>query len=256
MTYVFCLPRNYSSVFNFVKMATGRGAGGVLDCCGVAAKYIIFFFNFLILIGGVLLIVLGVVALVNEDLARFKEFDPTLYKSSAIIFLAAGSIIFVLSFLGCCGAIQESKCMLMTYAVFIVIVFFVVLAAAIVAVVFKGEAKEIVENVMEDFLKRYDSDDKDKPETRVWDTIQRYGKCCGINGFDDWIKNLKLVPQSCCKEDGCSTLLPTSIYREGCLTKYIGNVETFSGTIGYIGLVFAAILLIAIILSFCVACSV
>ena len=34
------------------------------------------------------------------------------YKTSANVMLAAGSVVMVVGFLGCCGAARESKCML------------------------------------------------------------------------------------------------------------------------------------------------
>lgn len=37
--------------------------------------------------------------------------------SSAIVLLAAGIIIFVIAFYGCCGAVRESHCMLVTVSV-------------------------------------------------------------------------------------------------------------------------------------------
>ena len=34
------------------------------------------------------------------------------YKTSANVMLAAGAVVMVVGFLGCCGAVRESKCML------------------------------------------------------------------------------------------------------------------------------------------------
>lgn len=41
-----------------------------------------------------------------------------LVKASAIVLIVVGSIIFLTGFLGCCGAIRESPCMLLTVCLY------------------------------------------------------------------------------------------------------------------------------------------
>lgn len=52
-----------------------------------------------------------------ELLSNIPE-DTTVYgrliADAAYILIAAGAVIFVISFLGCCGAWKKSKCLLMT----------------------------------------------------------------------------------------------------------------------------------------------
>lgn len=68
------------------------------------------------------LVTIGIIALVQAgDLKdAFKENDPTF---AAIILIVFGSIVFLISFFGCCGAIKESYCMTMTYATVLLIIF-------------------------------------------------------------------------------------------------------------------------------------
>lgn len=47
---------------------------------------------------------------VYEDFAHFL--DPK-YFSPATLLLVVGIMIFVIAFMGCCGAIKESTCMVM-----------------------------------------------------------------------------------------------------------------------------------------------
>ena len=222
---------------------------GDLDCCGVAAKYVIFVFNFLVLIGGTVFLILGIVGLVNDDFSRFEDFDPDLYRAAAVLFIVAGATIFLLSFLGCCGAVRENKCMLLTYATIVFVLFIIVVTASALAVVFKGDAAEIIDEAMLDFLKHYDPDDPEDVRTKAWDELQEQGKCCGIDSSNDWTNNGFQIPSSCYDSNN-------ELYGEGCLTKYVGNVEDFTGSVGIVGLIFAAVLLAAVILSFCVGCQI
>ena len=44
-------------------------------------------------------------------------------EQAAYILLALGGLIFVISFLGYCGAIKESRVLLTTYGIFLIIIF-------------------------------------------------------------------------------------------------------------------------------------
>ena len=44
-------------------------------------------------------------------------------EQAAYILLALGGLIFIISFLGYCGAIKESRVLLTTYGIFLIIIF-------------------------------------------------------------------------------------------------------------------------------------
>lgn len=94
-------------------------------------KYLLFFFNLLILvsfdhsstnlllifdpyyalqIGGMLLLALGV--LVHVQVTGHGSGGGLIVYT--IIFIVIGACVVIISFLGCCGAIKESSCMLST----------------------------------------------------------------------------------------------------------------------------------------------
>ncbi|KAL8178755.1 UNVERIFIED_CONTAM: Tetraspanin-1 [Gekko kuhli] len=52
------------------------------------------------------------------------------------LLIAIGAVLFVLGFLGCCGAQRESKCLLITFFSIILIIFIIEVAAAVVALVY------------------------------------------------------------------------------------------------------------------------
>jgi hypothetical protein len=43
--------------------------------------------------------------------------DESSYYTGIYIFLAAGALMFVVGFLGCCGAYRESPCMLVSVSI-------------------------------------------------------------------------------------------------------------------------------------------
>lgn len=89
-----------------------------MNCGAHIVKYILFLFNFLCLVAGVLLIVFGSLVLTNNagvmhipvDLVEFPQGIP-------IAAIVLGAIIFLISFLGCCGACKENNCMTMLVGV-------------------------------------------------------------------------------------------------------------------------------------------
>lgn len=58
---------------------------------------------------------------INHQLQTFV--DPQLIDNAAYILIALGAFIFILSFLGYCGSIKESRVLLTAYGIFIVIIF-------------------------------------------------------------------------------------------------------------------------------------
>jgi CD63 antigen len=64
-------------------------------------------------VAGIALIVVGAIPLFK--LADIKDAFPENNPATVpIIIVALGSIIFVISFFGCCGAIRENQCMVST----------------------------------------------------------------------------------------------------------------------------------------------
>lgn len=60
-------------------------------------------------------------------------FDITLYTSAAYIIIVVAALVAIMSFFGCFGAWKESKCMLGTYFVLILVMFIVMVVGAVLA---------------------------------------------------------------------------------------------------------------------------
>ncbi|KAG8239400.1 hypothetical protein J437_LFUL018932, partial [Ladona fulva] len=75
-------------------------------------KYLLFLFNLVFVITGIVLISIGA-----SVLAAYKQYDVFLeprFVTSAELIVAVGVIVLIVAFFGCCGAIKENYCMTMT----------------------------------------------------------------------------------------------------------------------------------------------
>ena len=60
----------------------------------------------------------------KNKLQCLQEFvEPAVIEQAAYILIALGAFIFIISFLGYCGAIKESRVLLTAYGIFLIIIF-------------------------------------------------------------------------------------------------------------------------------------
>lgn len=63
-------------------------------------------------ITGIVLLSIGLV--IHGVYRQYQHFLDNSFFSVPSLLVAVGSIIFIIAFLGCCGAIRESYCMIIT----------------------------------------------------------------------------------------------------------------------------------------------
>merc|ERR1719510_669078 len=63
----------------------------------------------------------------------------TLYMSAAYTLIAVGAITIIISFLGCMGSLSENRILLLTYFVFVLLLFVVLLIGGVLAYVFRHQ---------------------------------------------------------------------------------------------------------------------
>ncbi|CAK8672192.1 unnamed protein product [Clavelina lepadiformis] len=183
---------------------------GNAECC----KYLMFFFNLLIFLGGAALLGVGIWVTVGGD--SFKQLvssDPAIFNAVYII-IAVGALLFVVGFLGCCGAIKENKCLLATFFVMILLIFILEIVGGVLAFVFYPDAKQTAI----DSMKFYGEDsEQGKSVTAAWDAIQNTFECCGINNSLDWATVPMSPPASCgaalvISRPGCEAAMQNYFY--------------------------------------------
>ncbi|XP_055339514.1 CD151 antigen-like [Paramacrobiotus metropolitanus] len=202
--------------------------------CGIkCAKIVLVIFNMIFFIGGLVVMGIGIWLLVdkssfviltarlqvNEDLTKFERAD-TMLQQAAYLLIASGVIVFVVAFLGCCGALKEWRPLLITYAIFLIIILGLEIAAGIYAAVYRSTSSDYVPTTMRFTLsKRYQHDGVItngthllfRPAnfwTNTWNKMMIQLECCGIDNGNDFITmNLEQfkpltgpeAPVTCCK---------------------------------------------------------
>lgn len=152
---------------------------GGLKC----VKYLMFIFNFMFWLAGTAVFAVGLwLRLDPKTKGLFEGPDsPSVFYTGVYILIAAGALMMAVGFLGCCGAIQESPCMLGTFFSVLLIIFAILVAAGIWG--FSNQSK-VVNDITTFYLQTYNNY-KTTGDERLRETlrlIQTGLKCCGPTG--------------------------------------------------------------------------
>ncbi|XP_023697896.1 tetraspanin-18B isoform X1 [Paramormyrops kingsleyae] len=241
--------------------ASAHGTAMEGDCLS-CIKYLMFVFNFFIFLGGSFLLGVGIWVLV--DPTGFREIvaaNPLLFTGVYII-LAMGGMLFLLGFLGCCGAIRENKCLLLFFFLLILIIFLAELAAAILAFIFREHLTR--EYFTKELKKHYQGHNNSDVFTSTWNAIMTTFECCGVNSPEDFQDSLfGLVPEACClrnsnlgdggyiNKDGCLSGSMTYRNNKGCYSAVVDYFETYIYLAGALAIVVLTIELFAMVFAMC-----
>uniref|UniRef100_A0A3Q2XBN6 Tetraspanin 2b n=1 Tax=Hippocampus comes TaxID=109280 RepID=A0A3Q2XBN6_HIPCM len=121
----------------------GKVEGG-MKC----VKYLLFVFNFIFWLMGSFVLAVGLwlrfdpetVSLLNGDKA------PDTYFIGVYILIGAGSLVMLVGFFGCCGAVRESQCLLGSFFACLLIIFGAEVAAGVFGFLNKDKIIEDVQN--------------------------------------------------------------------------------------------------------------
>jgi len=256
---------------------------GSMGCGTKCAKYILFFFNLIFFLAGAALLGIGIWMKVDKNFSSYLDVvtidrsDKTI-QAAMILVIVVGGIIFLTGFLGCCGAIQESSCLLMMYAFIMTILLLAEITAAILAAVFRKELGDELKKSMTEFAKTKMSPlnaTKNDAQSLSWHRMQYKLECCGGENPDDYKENPnyknhpnRAFPQTCCKkkkndfdkpDDDTSTEMrecqanPSSnAYTEGCYNKLKKWIEDRAAILIGIGVGIAVIQILGIVFACCV----
>ncbi|XP_064105252.1 tetraspanin-33-like isoform X1 [Macrobrachium nipponense] len=223
-------------------------------------KWTLFFFNFLFWVFGLLIIAIGLYGVVftAQDLYGLKSVEIAYIVITDLsgVMVALGSVIFIVSFAGCVGALRENLCLLKLYFWCLTIFLIAELMFAIACIIFPWKSREILESVLS---KRLIEEYRESQNTQNFvDFLQSEFHCCGITseGYHDWNSNEYFecselnpsaeecgVPPSCCitykKEMNYDIMcgygirnetkkhqIGNVIYTTGCVTAVINSLES------------------------------
>ncbi|RDD39597.1 Tetraspanin-11 [Trichoplax sp. H2] len=209
---------------------------GCGERCMLISFYIITF-GFMVL--GAALLGLGIYIRTNGN--GLDIVVDTSWHTAAYLMIAIGVMVFLISLLGCLGAVRKSTCLLGTYLSCMIAIFIVELAGAIYAGINRTAVESTIRNKFSTEVKdSYGQPQKNAITTGI-DQIQTLFQCCGIDSPFNWTNskwsNSKPVgnygppvPDSCCKMEmpNCGTnpanhynetIFTEAIYQQGCYIK-------------------------------------
>lgn len=210
-----------------------------LGCGTTLVKYILFFFNFLIVLGGIGLVALGIVALVQTGDLGEKVFQDGNGAWASIALIIFGAVVFLIAFMGCCGAIRESHCMTMTYASVLLIL---IIGQTVIAVLVFVNRHDFMAEIRKGIEKLFR---ESSPNDQTIANIQQSLRCCGYDGPSFWKLS---YPSSCCEG---SPAVCTSPFQDGCGDRIQELVDTFSVAIGWVAIGVAVVELVALVFACC-----
>ncbi|XP_022207688.1 CD9 antigen [Nilaparvata lugens] len=256
-----------------------------LSGCYACLKYVVFFINLIFWITGFTIIVLSLWMLIDPKFYVSMAQDESSYYSGVYLFLVVGILMFIVGFLGCCGTIRESQCMLVLFFCVLLIILVAEVSAAAWMFSNSDELEKLVkENVDVTVHQEYGVVPS---RTETFDTIQQGLYCCGAKGPTDWLNSkynnlgqhgvdLSIssppltykIPLSCCAGDpqspACQAAtkatiaarLPEIIYQDGCSDRLVEKLRDYVSTFVVIGIIIAGCQILGLAFSLIVCCGI
>ncbi|XP_031627242.1 CD63 antigen-like [Contarinia nasturtii] len=220
----------------------------MVDCGVTCAKYSVFLFNLLFALTGIAILTVG--AVIFSAFNHYENFLGEDLWSAPVILMIIGGIVFIIAFLGCCGAIKESSCMVLTFSLLLIVIILFEIGIGTFGYVRQDDLNNALDKGFNQTLNNYQANQKE------WDLVQTELKCCGVNSPDDFtpkVLNGSAFPRSCCltlkidepctKKDatqkGCKTSLLNYLSSQSTI---LAGVAVAVGLIQIVGLGYACCL--------------
>jgi len=234
--------------------------------CGTKVVQILFFiFNFLFFLLGCAVLGVGIYSRVENDTWR-DLIDSNTIVLAANLLIAAGVIVALIGFFGCCGAIKRWNWMLILYAVIVILIFILEIAAGIYAYTKKDTIEaSLTKTVKAGINANYGkTDTASKAFTASLDWFQKKLKCCGASGPTDWSNSAwyksgtgitrPWVPTSCCVTFSATcntdrTFGSAKYFQLGCVAEGKKFAKNTLWLIGGVGVGIAVVELLGIVFS-------
>lgn len=236
--------------------------------CGIKCiKTLLFVFNFIFWLAGAA--ILGIGIWTEIDPGQFDAFlGNSGYSLPAKILMAAGAFVMVIGFLGCWGAIKESRPLLGMFFACLFLIFAAEAVAGILGFLYRDKVDEEITNRLSDEVKMNYGVKIDSTTNQNVDNLQIRLECCGASNYTDWMESKwrdnnpgKVAPLSCCRESAINTTTcnkPGSleIHTKGCVEGLKDFVNNHLLILGVIAVSISAIQLLGMIFSCCLFCSI
>ncbi|XP_040183989.1 CD82 antigen [Rana temporaria] len=233
------------------------------DGCMKVTKYFLFLFNLLFFILGAVILGFGIWILVDKT-----SFIAVLQNSShsvnvgSYILIAIGGVTMIMGFLGCLGAVNEVRCLLALYFIFLLLILIAQVAVGVFIYFQRDQLKNEMSTVLDNLIETYNpEDDENKNAEITWDYIQHNLKCCGWKSYQNWTKNpnvgnhTDIFPCSCVTNANSSygfcNATTSDLHQQGCENQVESWLTDNLGIILGVCVGVAVIELLGLILSMC-----
>jgi hypothetical protein len=199
-------------------------------CSVQFVRYVVVVFNSLFVLCGLALIGLGVWLFVDTRVVNVLQLTMDAHNShllrvSAIIIISIGCFLFVISLLGCIGAIAKNTVLLGIYLVLLLVAFCGEITGAVLAIAFKDwlldQLRQVLYQSLTDAAGYYEQVSDGLCQATdigaLWDYVQVEMNCCGIESspktgyeslpytFDTSCPSINISgfnkPLTCCQQD-------------------------------------------------------
>ncbi|XP_029010490.1 CD9 molecule a isoform X2 [Betta splendens] len=211
------------------------------------ARQVMMIFNFIYALAGVCVLAVGLWLRLDPKTRVLFEGSgsPYVFYTGVYILIGAGALIIVVGFLGCCGAIKESPCMLGMFFFFLLILFAIEVAAGIWG--FSNQGK-VVNDVTTFYMQTYNNykstgDELLKETLRL---IQTALKCCGPTGTV-----VDTAKDTCPQGDPLEELITKS-----CPDAIDELIESKLPIVGGMGIIIGIVMMFGMIFSMLLCCAI
>nr|XP_028568121.1 tetraspanin-16 isoform X2 [Podarcis muralis] len=210
--------------------------------CFSLLKVMMFVFNGIIFLGGLALLGIGI--WVKVDGSSFAKVlgaaAPQLMQliNVGYLLIAVGTFLLLMGFMGCWGAVKESKCLLLVADIFV-----------------EHLQNWALKTLKEDYGKQEDI-------TGIWATTMKELKCCGFNNYTDfnnsyfYQKHTEKYPSFCCSDDKECQESGVDHDKQGCLNEFQVFLSRNGKIVGGVALAIGVLELAALAVSLILYCQI
>uniref|UniRef100_K7F7V7 Tetraspanin n=2 Tax=Pelodiscus sinensis TaxID=13735 RepID=K7F7V7_PELSI len=208
---------------------------GAMRC----VKFLLFAFNFVFWLAGLAVITFGLwlrFGGVLGDLTSAEKSPESLYMGLYVL-VGAGALMMTVGFFGCCGAAQESQCLLGVFFACLLVIFAAEVTAGVFAFIGKKVAVQEVQKIYHEAYDDYvDTGKSNKTLIQLHAALQ----CCG--------KESEVPVKSTCPE---GIQLP-----KNCLNEIQNVINSNLRLVGIVGIGIAGITIFGMIFSMVLCCAI
>lgn len=209
-------------------------------------KYLLFAFNFIFWLAGTAVLAIGLWLRFDSQTKTMFESDTNgnSFYTGVYILIGAGALMMLVGFLGCCGAIQESECMLGLFFAFLLVIFAIEIAAGIWGFANKDKVVEELQTFYKETYDKYILN-KDASLKETLKSIHFALDCCGKAG------SVESFLTDTCPKSGLEAFTV-----QGCPSAIAEIFNKKFHIIGAVGIGIAVIMIFGMIFSMILCCAI